>query len=77
MFCLNCQEKRHNGKCGVENALKNIREFSNKECPIRACPSCGFLSQKDENCEHVECFNCQIPYNFCCSSIRSPSLAHG
>ena len=45
--------------------------------PTRACPNCGLIQQKDDNCDHVDCFQCKTPFNFCCSSFRSPCLAHG
>ena len=25
----------------------------------------------------MKCFDCGVEFNFCCSSLRSPSLAHG
>ena len=41
------------------------------------CPLCGRVYIKDENCEHVTCVDCKVDFNFCCSSLRSPCLAHG
>jgi hypothetical protein len=42
-----------------------------------ACPYCGEVYDKDENCEKVKCPTCNIEFNFCCSSKRTPVTAHG
>ena len=42
----------------------------------QACPMCGTLATKDNNCYHVECINCRVDFCFLCAAPREPTIAH-
>lgn len=48
-----------------------------KNDDVGVCPYCGSIFNKDEECNKVICFHCKKEFNFCCSSKRSPVMAHG
>ena len=44
---------------------------------VMPCPYCLALFSKDEECDHVECYNCKNDFCFKCSCKRKPTLIHG
>ena len=76
-FCMNCKEPPHRGSCSQDFILRRIREMEAMG-PVAQCPGCKLPYNKDEGCNHVTCLNpsCRAVFQFCCSCLREPIMAH-
>ena len=84
-FCALCQSQWGNThdikRCGFEDRQKQILELGQAMTGpadvIAQCPTCKIPFLKDDHCEHIVCATAGCPdWNFCCSSLRQPCLAH-
>ena len=62
-FCRKCEKDAHDSQipCG-EDAWMSM------PVDARPCKNCGSVWDKDNNCAHVECKNCEYSFNFCCGT---------
>ena len=70
-FCFNCHNYWHDkGICNIDiyNFYKKWK-VSNK---IKRCPRCKYLTEKNEGCNHMTCFNCKYEWCWICKNEYKP-----
>lgn len=57
--------------CAKVGPLKKLVEKAIEDGSVQVCPTCKLRGQKDENCTHIQCVNCQTMWCYVCGKSES------